>query len=87
MWANTAQDRQAMIRTLVIAALPAIAHRYASGVGVRVLGTMYGCDPNWLRDLMLKSGYPVRPLEEATAMRPTAPAPWEPIPLPKTRLP
>ncbi|MFD0400121.1 hypothetical protein ACFVHI_18825 [Kitasatospora sp. NPDC127121] len=77
-----------MIRALAIAALPAIAHRYASGVGVRVLGTMYGCDPKWLRDLLLRSGYTVRPLEESTALRPAAPASWEPIPLPKwTRLP
>jgi hypothetical protein len=88
MWANTRQDHQAMIRALVIAALPAIALRYTSGVGVRRLGTMYGCDPNWLRDQLLKAGHHVRPLEEATALRPAAPAPWKPIPLPRwTQLP
>lgn len=88
MWANTRQDRQAMLRALVIAALPAIAHRHATGIGIRVLGTMYGCDPKWLRDQILKAGHPVRPIEEATAMRPIAPAPWKPLPLSKgTRLP
>ncbi|WP_406097062.1 hypothetical protein [Kitasatospora purpeofusca] len=82
MWATTEQDRQAMIRTLVIAALPAIARRYESGVGMRVIGTMYGCDPDWLRDQMLKAGHRVRPLDETTAMHPTAPLPWTPIRLP-----
>lgn len=56
MRATTERDRQAMIRKLVIAALPAIARRYESGVGMRVIGTMYGCDPDWLRDPMLKAG-------------------------------
>ncbi|MFG3053842.1 hypothetical protein ACGFZP_23215 [Kitasatospora sp. NPDC048239] len=82
MWANTEPDRQAMLKKPVIAALPAIARRYESGVGMRIIGTMYGCDPNWLRDQMLKADHRVRPLDEATGMRPTAPLPWSPIRLP-----
>ncbi|MFE6053957.1 hypothetical protein ACFQ6N_24665 [Kitasatospora sp. NPDC056446] len=84
MWAGTEQDRQAMFKTLVIAALPAIAQRYESGVGIRRLGTVYGCEPRWLRDQMLKAGYRVRPLEEAIGLRP-APWPWTPISLPGRR--
>ncbi|MEE1824684.1 hypothetical protein PUR61_21240 [Streptomyces sp. BE20] len=71
-----------MLRKLALAALPAIIRRYDSGVGIRVLGTMYGCDPNWLRDQILKAGHRVRPLKESTSMRPTAPLPWTPIRLP-----
>ncbi|MFF2951389.1 hypothetical protein ACFVVU_08590 [Kitasatospora sp. NPDC057965] len=80
MWASTPPDRQAMIKALVIAALPAIAQRYDSGIGVRRIATVYDCDPKWLRDQMLKAGHHVGPLEEATGLRP-APLPWEPIPL------
>ncbi|WP_344339032.1 hypothetical protein [Kitasatospora putterlickiae] len=71
-----------MIKNLVIAALPAIAQRYDAGVGVRRLATVYGCDAKWLQDQMLKAGYRIRPLEEATGLRP-APLPWEPITLPR----
>ncbi|MFJ2809112.1 hypothetical protein [Kitasatospora sp. NPDC087271] len=81
MWATTEQDRQAMLKALVIAALPAIALRYASGVGVRRLATVYGCDSNWLQAQMIKAGYRVRPFEEATGLRP-APWPWMPISMP-----
>ncbi|MER7705087.1 hypothetical protein ABTX81_19610 [Kitasatospora sp. NPDC097605] len=82
MWASTPPDRQAMIKALVLAALPAVAERYAAGVGVRRLATVYGCDAKWLQDQMLKAGYRVRLLEEATGLRP-APLPWEPITLPR----
>ncbi|WP_282206713.1 hypothetical protein [Kitasatospora fiedleri] len=59
-----------MLKKLVIAAIPAIIRRYDSGVDIRVIGAMYGCDPYWLRDRMLKAGHQVRPLEEAP--------PWAP---------
>lgn len=82
MWASTPPDRQAMIKALVIAALLTIAERYNSGVSVRRLAKVYSCDPGWLQDQMLHAGYRVRPLEEATGLRP-APLPWEPILLPR----
>ncbi|MFF7458241.1 hypothetical protein [Kitasatospora sp. NPDC008115] len=82
MWATTAQDHQYMLRTLVIAALPAVAERFASGVGVRRLATVYDCDPGWLRDQLLRAGHHVGPLDEAAGLRP-APLPWEPIALPR----
>ncbi len=75
MWASTEPDRQHMLKNLVIAALPAIARRYDSGVGLRVISTMYDCDPDWLRDQMLKAGHRIRPQDEASAMRPASPLP------------
>lgn len=67
MWATTEQDWQAMLRTLVIAALPAIAQRHKSGVSVRRLAIVYGCDPHWLHNQLIKAGNRIRPLEERSA--------------------
>ncbi|MFF2618114.1 hypothetical protein [Kitasatospora sp. NPDC058046] len=67
-----------MLRKLVAAALPAVAHRHTTGVGLRTLGILYGCNPEWLRDQLSASGYAVRSLDEAI-MRHVESTPWEAI--------
>lgn len=44
MWAATEEDRQVVIKRLVIAALPAIAQRHA-------------CDSDWLLRQLARAGY------------------------------
>ncbi|WP_149030264.1 hypothetical protein [Kitasatospora sp. MBT66] len=74
-----------MTRKLVMAVMPAVALRYRAGTSLAVLGTMYGCDPVWLHDQLLKSGKITHPNTVAH----TGPRmPWTPIRLPgRTTMP
>ncbi|MFJ5116483.1 hypothetical protein [Kitasatospora sp. NPDC088548] len=79
-WATTERDRQYMLRRLVVAALPAVAQRHASGVSVATLGIMYGCDSDWLHQQLVQAGH-VDP--EVTPAPPRQmPGPLEGIPMP-----
>ncbi|MER7705425.1 hypothetical protein ABTX81_21350 [Kitasatospora sp. NPDC097605] len=85
MWAATEPEREAMIKKLVMAVMPAVALRYSAGASLTVLGAMYGCDPVWLHDQLLKSWKLTHP----ETVNPAGPRmPWSPIRLPnRTTMP
>ncbi|MCX4751483.1 hypothetical protein OG455_39295 [Kitasatospora sp. NBC_01287] len=86
MWASSGPEREAMIKKLVLAALPVAIGRYKAGTGMRTLATMYGCDPLWLRDQFSKEGVRLRSLQEVSVARELKPVPWTPVPMPGKKL-
>ncbi|MFI1100261.1 hypothetical protein [Streptomyces melanogenes] len=77
-------ENVALCRDLVLQVKPAVTFRYDAGASLAMLGTMYGCGEEWLRERFAEWGVHRRSAHEIADARVTGgvlPSWNEPIPL------